>query len=135
MRYNWLFSRRVQTSGPLAYWQQASFSGEAVRLLSLDLEATHFEPSSSTAPNARPTLFFRGRSEGGAPHESTLRGSVTMLDSGCIRWRMTSSYGGQQRWASEGVQLAIQSQSGVLGAWGGVERDDEGPLSAHRRSR
>ena len=118
MRFSWLNASIASGrfgSSPLAFWQQERYSGEAVRLLSLELVATGFEPSKSTAPNAKPTLFFRGKSEGGAPHESTLRGSVTMLDSGHIRWRMTSSYGGFQRWSSEGVQLSIQSQSGVLG--------------------
>ena len=51
------------------------------------------------------------------------------LDSGDIKWRMISSYGGGDRWSSEGIQIGgVGSARGVVGTWTGNDHDDRDPV-------
>ena len=116
---------------------------EAMRVLTVDLHVTSIEPistpipssSSSSAPLSfhRPRINFEGVSEGGTPNESNVVGFVeSNPNTGDIRWRLVSVYHGEERWASEGVQVGgVGSAMGVIGNWSGVhhaEGDPAGPF-------
>jgi len=110
---------------------------EAVRLLSVDLQITSVDEDPHLT--GFPTLHFIGKSEGGRPHESKLRGSVSKMLDGNIRWDMVSSYGGEDRWSSVGVQVGgQQSGAGIYGVWTGVTHeidDPAGPFMLFKRRR
>ncbi|OSD05846.1 hypothetical protein PYCCODRAFT_1405781 [Trametes coccinea BRFM310] len=76
---------------------------------------------------AFPTLYFEGRSRG--PHASvaSIRGRVSTLADGAIRWQFVTTYDGRMQWSAEGVQLGhVCSAAGIAGIWTGAhhQRDD-----------
>ncbi|KAI9059663.1 hypothetical protein FKP32DRAFT_1657569 [Trametes sanguinea] len=76
---------------------------------------------------AFPTLYFEGRSRG--PHASvaSIRGRVSTLADGAIRWEFVTTYDGRMQWSAEGVQLGhVCSAAGIAGIWTGAhhQRDD-----------
>ena len=49
---------------------------------------------------------------------SRIRGSVRLTKEGEVRWQSVSVDGGEERWASEGIQVGgVGSGRGVLGHW------------------
>ncbi|KAI0358993.1 hypothetical protein OH77DRAFT_1587289 [Trametes cingulata] len=84
-------------------------------------------PASDVGDPAFPTLYFEGHSRG--PHSSaaTIRGKVSTLADGAIRWQFVTTYDGRMQWSAEGVQLGhVCSAAGIAGIWTGAhhERDD-----------
>ena len=108
---------------PPLYFQEHGFSGEATRLIHITLGITSRDETFSP-----PKLFFSGTSEGGMNHEATIHGSVERMESGDVRWRMTSRYDQEDRWTFDGVQVGgVQSAMGVFGTWTGVQHEPEDP--------
>ncbi|KAG0699721.1 hypothetical protein DFH29DRAFT_35429 [Suillus ampliporus] len=76
-----------------------------------------------------PTLYFTGSSLGIQGNEATVTGSVTMSESGVIRWRFASVSDAHIQWSSEGVQIGgIASAFGVIGTWSGTHHDHGDPV-------
>ncbi|KAI0374541.1 hypothetical protein BV20DRAFT_961744 [Pilatotrama ljubarskyi] len=94
-------------------------------------------PASDVGDPAFPTLYFEGHSRG--PHSSvaTIRGKVSTLADGAIRWQFVTTYDGRMQWSAEGVQLGhVCSAAGIAGIWTGAhhERDDPAGKSSAQRS-
>ncbi|PIL30925.1 hypothetical protein GSI_07094 [Ganoderma sinense ZZ0214-1] len=73
---------------------------------------------------AFPTLYFKGDSHAAA---ATVRGKVSVLSDGAVRWQFVTTYDGRMQWSAEGVQLGhARSAAGIAGIWTGAhhERDD-----------
>ncbi|KDQ07342.1 hypothetical protein BOTBODRAFT_38876 [Botryobasidium botryosum FD-172 SS1] len=126
---------------------ESDFFGEAFRVLEMELYITSIgDPPPSPSPSLtysdeeedvysdpnRPTIYFEGKSDGGTPNESRIRGSVTAMPCGGIQWKLVSSYAGQERWCSSGAQVGgAGSAVGVVGAWSSVDHapmDPSGPF-------
>ncbi|KAG1749639.1 uncharacterized protein EDB91DRAFT_1108816 [Suillus paluster] len=76
-----------------------------------------------------PTLYFTGSSWGMPGNEATVIGSVTMSESGVVRWRFASVSDSCIKWSSEGIQIgSIASAFGVIGTWTGVHHDRADPV-------
>ncbi|KAG8901907.1 hypothetical protein FRB99_005010 [Tulasnella sp. 403] len=129
-RYN--FQNRLSTS----VFEEDGFQ-EEVRVMDVELRITSIEPRDAPASRTysetakrlnRPRIHFVGRSQGGRPHESKVVGFVECLESGDIRWHMVSSYGGEDRWSSEGVQVGgVGSARGIIGTWSGIDHEPGDP--------
>jgi len=127
---------------------EGEFFGEAFRVLEMQLCITSIgdpSPSSSSSSSSysdegedeysdpnRPIIYFEGKSDGGTPSESRIRGTVSPMPCGGIQWKLTSSFAGQERWCSNGAQVGgVGSAVGVLGAWSSVDHspmDPAGPF-------
>ncbi|KAI0724184.1 hypothetical protein C8T65DRAFT_824509 [Cerioporus squamosus] len=76
-----------------------------------------------------PTLYFKGYSRG-AQHsnDATIRGKVSTLSDGAVRWQFVTSYDGRMQWSAEGVQVGhVCSAAGVAGIWTGAHHDRDDP--------
>ncbi|KAF9506427.1 hypothetical protein BS47DRAFT_433806 [Hydnum rufescens UP504] len=124
----------ILLQGPLDHslFQQLDF-GEALRFLFVSLKVTRIEDPDTPGlvDPRRPTIHFRGTSNLRAPNESSVYGTVSVTPEGDIRWFMVSTFGGEDRWQSTGVQIGgVGSAMGVMGTWSGFdhhERDPAGP--------
>ncbi|TFK93045.1 hypothetical protein K466DRAFT_479472 [Polyporus arcularius HHB13444] len=102
-----------------------------------------FDPSTSSTRSASrggpigdcdhdprfPTLYFKGYSRG-AQHsdDATIRGKVSTLSDGAVRWHFVTSYDGRMQWGAEGVQVGhVCSAAGVAGIWTGAHHDRDDP--------
>lgn len=116
---------------------------EATRVLNIDIRITRIEHTSTARPLSaaairlnRPRIYFSGTSStqsnvswGSGMDKSYLSGYVECLASEDIRWYLVSSYGGQERWSSQGVQIGgVGSARGVLGTWTGVHHEHRDPV-------
>ncbi|KAI0651510.1 hypothetical protein C8Q79DRAFT_933753 [Trametes meyenii] len=84
-------------------------------------------PMSDVNDPAFPTLYFDGHSRGPPSSVASIRGKVSTLADGAIRWQFVTTYDGRMQWSAEGVQLGHAcSAAGVAGIWTGAhhERDD-----------
>ncbi|KAH9927518.1 uncharacterized protein BXZ73DRAFT_48780 [Epithele typhae] len=81
-------------------------------------------PIADAEDPAFPTLYFAGQSHGVA----SVRGKVSTLADGAIRWQFVTSYDGRMQWSAEGIQLGnVCSAAGVAGIWTGAFHDREDP--------
>ncbi|EJF58412.1 hypothetical protein DICSQDRAFT_128849 [Dichomitus squalens LYAD-421 SS1] len=72
-----------------------------------------------------PTLYFKGVSHGAA---ATVRGKVSVLSDGAVRWQFVTTYDGRMQWSAEGVQLGhVRSAAGIAGIWTGAHHDRDDP--------
>lgn len=64
--------------------------GEEFRVLYMNLTIESIDDPSTPGliDSTRPTIRFRGVSSGGAPNESSVRGTVSITESGDIRWHL-----------------------------------------------
>jgi hypothetical protein len=92
----------------------------------LRLRLVPFDPSTTLTrgPIGKryPPLAFEGLADlgrSGLPgHLHRIRGNVWLTYDDDVRWRYVISYGGEDRWHLEGVQLGgIRSRAGVVGIW------------------
>ncbi|KAI0666317.1 hypothetical protein C8Q78DRAFT_1060772 [Trametes maxima] len=84
-------------------------------------------PASDVSDPAFPTLYFDGHSRGPPSSVASIRGKVSTLADGAIRWQFVTTYDGRMQWSAEGVQLGHAcSAAGIAGIWTGAhhERDD-----------
>ncbi|KAH7336270.1 hypothetical protein BKA65DRAFT_538423 [Rhexocercosporidium sp. MPI-PUGE-AT-0058] len=106
---------------------------EAIRLITMEIRATHSEPPGPDDGQSHPIVYFEGVSRSlhsawDANANSNIRGSVRMTKEGEVRWQSISVYNGEERWGSEGIQIGgIQSARGVLGHWFDKDHDIHGP--------
>ncbi|KIO23080.1 hypothetical protein M407DRAFT_113448 [Tulasnella calospora MUT 4182] len=127
----------------ISIFEESDFM-EATRIITVELRITRIESFSDSrhSPAAvrlnRPRIHFAGKSYMPHPHGppaiemSRLRGFVECLASEDIRWQMISSYGGEERWSSEGVQIGgVGSARGVVGCWTGVDHDIGDPVGPY----
>ncbi|KAI1797532.1 hypothetical protein LXA43DRAFT_968801 [Ganoderma leucocontextum] len=74
---------------------------------------------------AFPTLYFKGDSHSAA---ATVRGKVSVLSDGAVRWQFVTTYDGRMQWSAEGVQLGhARSAAGIAGIWTGAHHDRDDP--------
>ncbi|KAF8317729.1 hypothetical protein DL93DRAFT_2165572 [Clavulina sp. PMI_390] len=111
---------------------------EEFRVLTAALQITRIEdPSTGPDPN-RPRIHFSGTSHGWGPHQTTVKGHVSVTASGDIRWWMfdeVTTVDAQNRWLSSGVQVGgIGSAMGMIGCWSPADHstmhDPGGPFWA-----
>jgi len=106
---------------------------EAIRLITMELKATHSESPGPNDGQEHPVVYFEGVSRSlhsafDANANSNIRGNVRMTKEGEVRWQSISVYNGEERWRSEGIQIGgIQSARGVLGHWFDKDHDIHGP--------
>jgi len=135
-RYNWPANQRGQN---VSVFEEDDFM-EATRVLSIDLRISKIETnppaSRPLSPAAirlnRPRIHFVGHSLGAVPYggvdKSSIKGFVECLPSEDTRWHLVSCFNGEERWASEGVQIGgVGSARGIIGAWSGVDHDPADP--------
>jgi len=109
--------------------------GEEFRVLymTLTIESIDDPSTQGLIDSTRPTIRFKGHSSGGAPNESSVRGTVSITESGDIRWHLVSTFDQEDRWQSEGVQIGGPGSAfGAVGCWSPYEhkspRDPAGPF-------
>lgn len=98
-------------------------TNEAIRLISMEIRPTRTEAPGPGDGQELPVVFFEGTAKSmhaqWEPHaNSRIKGSVRLTKEGEVRWQSVSVYGGEERWASEGIQIGgLRSARGVLGHW------------------
>ncbi|KAE9380115.1 hypothetical protein N431DRAFT_323198 [Stipitochalara longipes BDJ] len=106
---------------------------EAIRLISMELRAVRTEAPGPDDGQELPVVYFEGTAKSMHTQwdpnaNSRVRGSVRLTREGEVRWRSVSVYGGEERWASEGIQVGgLKSSRGVLGHWFDKDHDVHGP--------
>ncbi|KUJ23253.1 uncharacterized protein LY89DRAFT_728021 [Mollisia scopiformis] len=107
---------------------------EAIRLITMEIRATKSEPPGPEDGQALPIYHFEGISTSSMntswdPNaNSSIRGTVRLTKEGEVRWQTISVFAGEERWASEGIQVGgIRSGRGVLGHWFDKDHDIHGP--------
>ncbi|KAI0639024.1 hypothetical protein C8Q77DRAFT_1152037 [Trametes polyzona] len=88
-------------------------------------------PSIGTAhpEDARfPTLYFEGHSRGPHASRASIRGTVSTLADGAVRWQFVTTYDGRMQWSAEGIQIGhVCSAAGIAGIWTGAHHDRDDP--------
>ncbi|KAH8779526.1 hypothetical protein BGZ57DRAFT_311187 [Hyaloscypha finlandica] len=108
-------------------------TNEAIRLISMEIRPTRTEAPGPDDGQELPVVFFEGTAKSmhaqWEPHaNSRIKGSVRLTKEGEVRWQSVSVYGGEERWASEGIQIGgLRSARGVLGHWFDKDHDIHGP--------
>ncbi|CZR51789.1 uncharacterized protein PAC_01666 [Phialocephala subalpina] len=107
---------------------------EAIRLITMELHTTKIEAPGPDDGQDLPIVHFEGISRSSMntswdPNaSSTITGTVRLTKEGEVRWKTVSVYAGEERWASEGIQVGgIRSARGVLGHWFDKDHDIHGP--------
>ncbi|KAA1468456.1 hypothetical protein DENSPDRAFT_466423 [Dentipellis sp. KUC8613] len=108
---------------------------EASRLLrlKLHLESVESDPVVLAAlpDRTRPPLTFAGTMRGFNSDEvldRAVRGTVSVMPDGNVRWSFVSLYNSQEQWSSEGIQLGgVCSAAGIVGIWSGAFHDHGDP--------
>lgn len=107
---------------------------EAIRLITMELHTTKIEAPGPDDGQALPIVYFEGISRSSMntswdPNaSSTITGTVRLTKEGEVRWKTVSVYAGEERWASEGIQVGgVRSARGVLGHWFDKDHDIHGP--------
>jgi hypothetical protein len=89
----------------------------------MELRVTHSSPPGPNDGQELPVVFFEGTAKSmhtqWDPNASSkIRGSVRLTREGEVRWQSVSVHGGEEKWASEGIQIGgLRSARGVLGHW------------------
>ncbi|KAI6785446.1 uncharacterized protein J7T54_007088 [Emericellopsis cladophorae] len=108
-------------------------AGEATRLIIMEIKVVRIEPPGPDDHPSWPVVHYEGESRSlddifDDNANSDLRGTVRMTKGLDVRWTSVSVFDGQERWASEGVQVAgPKSARGVLGTWFDRDHDPHGP--------
>ncbi|KAI0762746.1 hypothetical protein C8Q74DRAFT_1206311 [Fomes fomentarius] len=91
--------------------------------------SSHGGPIGDYEEPAFPTLYFKGGSRGGAHSAgATIRGKVSTLSDGGVRWQFVTTYDGRMQWSAEAVQIGhVCSAAGVAGIWTGAHHDRDDP--------
>lgn len=98
-------------------------TNEAIRLISMEVRPTSTSPPGPEDGQELPVVHFEGTAKSMHTQwdpnaNSRIRGSVRLTKEGEVRWMSVSVYGGEERWASEGIQVGgLRSARGVLGHW------------------
>ncbi|KAF2260667.1 hypothetical protein CC78DRAFT_536252 [Lojkania enalia] len=107
---------------------------EAIRYIMMRLQVTKVEPAGRFNNQKLPVVHFTGtcRSVDASwdPNaNSKIKGIVQLTCENEVRWSTISIfYGGEERWASEGVQVGgANSKRGVIGTWFDKDHDPHGP--------
>jgi hypothetical protein len=89
----------------------------------MELRPVRTEAPGPDDGQALPVVYFEGtarsmHTQWDPNANSRIRGNVRLTKQGEVRWQSVSVYGGEERWASEGIQVGgIGSARGVLGHW------------------
>jgi hypothetical protein len=89
----------------------------------MELRAVRTEAPGPDDGQELPVVYFEGTAKSMHTQwdpnaNSRVRGSVRLTKEGEVRWQSVSVYGGEERWASEGIQVGgLRSSRGVLGHW------------------
>ncbi|KAH7917433.1 hypothetical protein BV22DRAFT_937050 [Leucogyrophana mollusca] len=119
------------------FLEQPELIEEACRIIPLAVRITGYSkapipPSSSTRP--LPTIHLEGESIGSDrdPNDGRkMKGSISMISDGAIRWTMLSYVPGasEPEWSSEAIQIGGPgSACGMLGMWTGAQHERSDPL-------
>ncbi|KAI0757363.1 hypothetical protein C8Q80DRAFT_1133267 [Daedaleopsis nitida] len=103
--------------------------------IALDPSTNASRPASRGGPvgdcedPAFPTLYFKGYSRGGLHStDASIRGKVSTLSDGAVRWQFVTTYDGRMQWSAEAVQVGhVCSAAGVAGIWTGAHHDRDDP--------
>ncbi|PVI02811.1 hypothetical protein DM02DRAFT_612616 [Periconia macrospinosa] len=106
---------------------------EAIRHILMRLRVVRIEEPDEDSHPSYPVVYFQGTSY--AVHaswdpnaSSRIRGSVRMTKHGDVRWNTVSVFHGEERWASDGIQVGgVRSSRGVIGTWFDKDFDEHGP--------
>ncbi|KAF2671617.1 hypothetical protein BT63DRAFT_422158 [Microthyrium microscopicum] len=115
---------------PLTQRRPANYFQEAIRLILMRLHVTKIEKQGA---GDMPIVHFKGTSrsmhQGWDPTStSAIKGTVQLTPEKEVRWSTISTFQGEARWRSEGVQVGgIRSGRGVFGNWFEKDHDENGP--------
>ncbi|CAI6332056.1 unnamed protein product [Periconia digitata] len=106
---------------------------EAIRHILMCLRVDSIDEPGPDDHPSYPVVNFSGTSyamdASWDPHASSkIRGSARMTKHGDVRWGTISVFHGEERWASDGIQVGgIGSSRGVIGTWFDKDFDLHGP--------
>ncbi|KAI4200457.1 MAG: hypothetical protein LQ350_003905 [Teloschistes chrysophthalmus] len=106
---------------------------EAIRFITMKLEATRVEPPGQGDGQRLPIVHFKGVSTIALPSidpnaNSQIRGTVRLTPEDEVRWTTFSVFHGEERWRSESIQVGgVQAARGVVGYWFDKDFDEYGP--------
>ncbi|KAL8635468.1 MAG: hypothetical protein Q9228_007039 [Teloschistes exilis] len=106
---------------------------EAIRFITMKLEATRIEPPGEGDGERLPVVHFKGVSTIALPSidpnaNSQIRGTVRLTPEDEVRWTTFSVFHGEERWRSESIQMGgVQAARGVVGYWFDKDFDEYGP--------
>ncbi|OCH84484.1 hypothetical protein OBBRIDRAFT_821884 [Obba rivulosa] len=113
---------------------------EEMLIVPLRLRIVRYSPPSVAAYPGYPDIHVEGEMGGAGWNDVTagdvrgLKGTVSIIGDGSVRWSIFSSEAGdldQWQWSSEAVQLGgVGSSMGMLGLWTGASHDDMDPIGA-----